>query len=158
MIKKFHSYIIKEEEISLLPYMKYRDFSYTNDPYVYKNPPSIKKFVPRARAISDINGDLYVLDNFDLLHDDLIDYLVLNNKIDNRAGYNMKIHQYDYCVAWERYGASNTFLLNDQYDRFEKLSSYLQNMILLFHKKVSEKNTQFNFITKNIHEIEQQEK
>ena len=62
------------------------------------------------------------------------------------VGHDHQIHQYDYCVAWERSGSTNTFLLNDQYPSFDTLIPYLQNIIIDFHKKVAKKNPQYNFI------------
>ncbi len=42
---------------------------------MYKNPPSIRRFDKFTRAISTPNGDLYVADSLNLIHDDIVDYL-----------------------------------------------------------------------------------
>jgi len=137
---------INIDEVFLGSYSFYDD--YTNQTLgakIYKNPETLDDFDEKIRAISDLKGNLYVIDNKKLIHKRLLDYLNRNGIINNACWNNVK-RCYDNIICWQRKGFSNTLMLGESYyttdiDRFDEML-----------QKVKEKNKNITFVTTPINE------
>jgi len=107
---------------------------------VYKNPKSIKRMDGKMRAISDKNGDLYVVDDYGehVTHLKIVKWLSINGFVN----IGVKI------IRWQRLKNSNLFYLGSGYTKTSK--DFLEKLM----KKVKSKNSQYNFILKNITDVE----
>ncbi|HRW21393.1 MAG TPA: hypothetical protein P5509_05425 [Bacteroidales bacterium] len=82
---------------------------------IYKNPKTVKRMAPNCRAISDAEGNLYVMDIYGvLIHADLIAWVFSKGYIKGKEEktsetYN-NFHQY---ITWTKDGKSNTFKLGE---------------------------------------------
>ena len=123
-------------------------FNIKNEFGVYKNPKSIKRMVSKARAISDKNGDLFVLDNVrNVIHFHFYRILKLKNVIGD-YGTSITHMSPEKVLYWQRNGASNIFKLSESYDR--EIVEKLQNMKLPNLDKLKKKNPQYTFLLERI--------
>lgn len=98
---------------------------------IYKNPLSIKRMMG-SKAISDIDGNLYIADgSYDIMHWDVLAYLIKNNIITNYT-----------TISWERVNKTDEFKLGQEYIPEENFKNLLE--------KVREKNSQYKFIVERI--------
>lgn len=92
---------------------------------LYKNPQTLKKFMPFARGILTPGGDLYIVDyNFDTqknhdvyIHSDIVEWLNEKHILDN-CTYEEGDDPVDYIdefLAVERLSDTNEFLLAESY-------------------------------------------
>jgi len=105
---------------------------------VYKNPKLLNNLQSWVRGCSDREGNLYIADDQDILHDELAYFLV-------RKG--MK----DDFVDWQRFEDTSTFYLAEGYDlSMEGLENALEDdqkeTINTYAPRVEKANPQFNFI------------
>lgn len=116
---------------------------------VYKNPVAITKMDSGIRAISDKDGNLYIIDKAHFLHDRIIDYLQMNGFVSG-AHWDYDNHYYKNIVAWHRINKTNKFYLSESYSENMDVVHLpeIQDMI----QKVREKNPQFEFIEENIYD------
>lgn len=141
------SVVINEERL--------KDFNLDRPDYeslieVYKNPPSIKRMEPNLRAISDKDGNLFVVDASGYLtHTVFLKWLTLNNYI--------KIKSYTYLnslseiVSWQRKENTNDFYLSESYNMYNDYESpfFIANFADFIKSniiKCKEKNPRFNFL------------
>ena len=123
-------------------------FNIKNEFGVYKNPKSIKRMVSKERAISDKNGDLFVIDDpYHFTHRELYIALKLKNEIGN-YGKNANKVSPDKLLLWLRLNNTNTFKLSKSYD--ESTIKEIKNMKLPNLDKVRKKNSQYKFLLEPI--------
>lgn len=115
-----------------------------NDLDVYVNPASIKRMNPWKRAISDVNGNLYVLDDpyYTTIHRTFTDMMYHQRYIGN-SYYNGFVRN-EKLMMWQQVGDSNTFCLSIS-DTFTQPGSKLI-------EKVQKKNPKYKFLPVKIWE------
>jgi len=123
---------------------------------VFKNPISISRMEDNLRAISDPDGNLFVIDSNDVMHNDIAAFLQKKGyKIPESYGTDglAKITERGY-ISWARKGNSKDFYLGESYvlgmypfDAHEVISA-----IKKYAKKTNAKNPQYNFIVKSIYD------
>lgn len=69
---------------------------------VYKNPRTLVRLQKWVRGCSDMEGNLYVADSQNVMHNDIAEFLRKHKKIN--------------LIDWQRFGNSNTFYLAEGYD------------------------------------------
>jgi len=90
---------------------------------MYKNPPSIKRMGPWARALTDQNGNFYIASalkeegrsTIATMHTDMIQWLKTHAQ-DVTTNWNGQKHRYDNGIAWQRYANTMKFYLSESYD------------------------------------------
>jgi hypothetical protein len=88
---------------------------FSNSSYsIFKNPQSIKRMSPWKIAISDINGNLFVLDDpeFEMIHEDLAKEL---KELKELKGSPYYLNLLDNYVLWSQSGKTNSFYLSETY-------------------------------------------
>jgi len=86
---------------------------------VYKNPPSIDKMSKWTRAITDSSGNLYIADDYMLIHTNMIYYLIDNGYIPSHKTNYFSRGVYEDIVAWQRYNNTREFYLSESYSDIE---------------------------------------
>ena len=123
-------------------------FDYDDKFGVYKNPKSISRMEKQVRAISDKNGDLFVIDDpYHFTHRELYTTLKLKNEIGN-YGENANKVSPDKLLLWLRLNNTNIFKLSKSYDG--STIKKIQNMKLPNLDKVRKKNSQYKFLLEPI--------
>jgi|AntAceMinimDraft_16_1070373.scaffolds.fasta_scaffold36280_4 hypothetical protein len=112
---------------------------------VFKNPRSIKRMGESLRAISDKEGNLYVVDDNGewLIHGRIRDWLE-DKKFIKPCTMNIA----EDGVRWQRLDDTDDFYLAESYSEMD-----VMNYKLIFKKlteKVKQKNPQYNFILQSI--------
>lgn len=122
---------------------------------IYKNPKNIKRMETCSRAISDKNGNLFVIDDgFIYIHQTFLEWL----KDNTNYLKGVKLNDRDYVEAakklilWQRYDLENIFLLSQTYvfDRYK-----LKNREIWL-ENVKKKNPNFEFLTMTRRQYEKQ--
>ena len=159
MIKYVNESLLNEELIgTIIP--KY----YKKEIEIYKNPPSIKRMTPYSRAVSDRFGNLYIADGYEVIHVDLLLFLIKNNFIsisDQRDLFKhfdpedfdedtLDYQNTDNILCWIR-DNKNNFYLGESYAEYEKDILYKKTKKLT--DIVSKKHPQYNFIQKKNYEV-----
>ena len=113
---------------------------------VYKNPPSIKNMSAEIRGITTPNYDLYIVDDTtqykEILHDDLMEYLIRYEGIPSTAWYDGSVNGY---YGWIKMANTNTLhpsmtlRLNSDMDK-----KFLEQYV----KQLNEKHHYLNFLIK----------
>jgi len=133
---------IFEEKIGKVRYGDYKGYE------IFINPPTIKNF-ENCKAISDINGNLYVTEYQDYHHQYLITWLINNKFIDLGFSGRGKIpHPYyiENVIAWHQFHSTNNLFL------FEASDKYYKKGIHKMVKLVRQKNPNIEFKLTNIHD------
>lgn len=144
---KYNNQFISEERIAMIPGFATRDKI-----GLHKNPLDLDKFDADIRGAIDYKGNLYVVDNWHMLHDQLYKYL-----IGVLSGYenNPKSMWYTYMPAGIkmlmiiRDGSTNTFRVADSYntpDKLPKDMTLFNEQVEEFYKLTRLKNPQYKFI------------
>ena len=124
------------------------DYSLSADALeIYKNPRSIKRMDDDIKAISSEDGDLFVVNGRDIVHDEIIRWLRQQNLVSPLARFNGKKDMFDKVVAWTRYDNTNTFALSESYEDVNGLSKEDKQYIKTIAKRTKEKNPQYDFVT-----------
>lgn len=103
--------IITEEIQNLLEVeLKYKIRSDNGNLFdVFKNPPSIRNMSPEIRGISTPTYDFYVVDDTtqykEILHDDIMEYLIKYEKIPSTTWYDGSVNGY---YGWVKMANTNT--------------------------------------------------
>jgi len=109
---------------------------------IHKNPDSLKSFKPWVRAISDIEGNLYIAGSSDILHSDILGYLHKENILSDNVGWikydKNKPCEYINCIAWQREANTNDFYLSESYDEYT-IDKNINDLLEM--KKILEENT-----------------
>ena len=121
---------------------------------IYKNPKMIKRMPAGLRAISDKDGNLYVMDYGGFrtfIHSDLADWLKENGYI-KHSGDDL-YDQLDKYITWQRHEATNEFRLGESMkwaiEKSKDPSKAREGAAKIF-KKVQKRNPQFKFIDTHI--------
>lgn len=116
------------------------------DSGVFQNPKNLDSFDSDVRAISDVNGDLYVLhDGISVNHKQIGNALYEKGIISDSNIYFLS-HRSDEVkyITLLRVGKTNEFIISDSmYDRYT--DDQLKQLEILF-KRVKRKNPQYTFI------------
>lgn len=110
---------------------------------VYKNQPTLRRFENGVRAISDVNGNLYVADK-GTMHSDLEH--ALRNFV---PSYDKARKEHPGKVGdWQRAGDSNTFYLGESwgFDGYFDSDEQDWQMLTEIKETVERKNPQFEYI------------
>lgn len=145
--------ILKEEFLGKIVYSQYaKDNSVRFD--LYKNPTHIDIFEPNCRALSDRDGNLYVVDDSShIIHKDIA--IAVNFKygpgksIFNTLNFYDSYFENTYSdITWERIGKTNTFRLGESFTlpskykpNYNEVIGKLENKVELIKKK----NPNLNF-------------
>jgi len=125
---------------------------------IYKNPQSIKRMSPWKRAISDEDGNLFVMDDpyFMFIHEDMVKILNKESEIESSSNYESIFSNF---VVWTQPGNKHEFYLSESYSnrdsQWHALSNY-KDHIKEFTKYVEKKNPQFKYVQKRIWDIYEQ--
>lgn len=131
----------------------------SSGPAIYRNPKSIRKLGPWARALSDIDGNLFIMeDSFQMVHEDLAQWLLDNNKIDWATGgisdfYEQMMHN---TVLWQQVGDQNLLYLSESYTqrKFNEYSVYRwTEHIKELTQRVKKRNPGMKYIRKRIYDV-----
>ena len=101
---------------------------------IYKNPPTAKRMGPWTRAITTLNGNFYVADNYATSHMKIIQFLYEKNELPNPAQYYNANWGYENLVAWQRWHNSNEYFLAESYssewikENIEQLEEWAKNI------------------------------
>ena len=117
---------------------------------VYKNPKSIKRMSKDLRGISLPNGDLYVVDTYNIIHVDIHKYLRKKGiKLPSmHTSYDLaQVIQKGY-INWQRDKLTDTFYLSESSP--SRLDSETSKMFKKYVKKVKQKNLSYKFIEQSI--------
>ena len=85
---------------------------------LYKNPPTIRRMGQWVRAITNKNGDLYIVDSPDIIHNDIINYLTEIGEISKLVRYwdsPLKEDNPEGIIAWQRKGNTMELYLSESY-------------------------------------------
>ena len=85
---------------------------------VYKNPGNLGGFYHDTRGILLSNGDLYLAQNYNAVHDNILDLLAEHGIVSYAAKFGYSKNYPDDFVAVVRAGNSNTFGQSSAYDDF----------------------------------------
>jgi hypothetical protein len=142
--------ILKE---SLILEIKIGEYSYLDDfskefvyADVYKNPNNLNFFEPKVRGISDLKGNLYVINNAKFIRKKLIDFLNRKSIVTN-ANWDKVNYCYNNVIAWQRKDVENVLYLGESYIASNVINSL--NFTTMFNK-VKERNPNITFIKKSI--------
>jgi hypothetical protein len=127
---------------------------------IYKNPQSIKRMSPWKRAISDKDGNLFVMDDpyFVMVHDGLVKILNSKGEVESSSNYESILGNF---IAWTQPGNKSEFYLSESYStnrglhQWHALSNY-KDHIKEFTKYVEKKNPQFKYVQKRIWDVYEQ--
>ena len=137
--KHFTKKIEKPEETlsgefvgDVFPESHYRENLVLIKSNVYKNPQTLVGFDPDCRGILVENGDLYVVDNSEVYHVQIIRFLERNNIISK--GLELTYYRYypEDIICLQRHGSTNVFQLSVLYDKIPK---YYINTINNYNSK-----------------------
>jgi len=119
---------------------------------IYCNPASLDDFVPFVRGIILKNGDLYVANSNEVIHIDIVNFLIKNNIIDGPSTINdleeFMSNEYEYpkvFIGIQRLARKNIFAIS------ESNNAALNNMT--FFKDAKIKNPTFEFANKDVHTL-----
>ncbi|MCK9416727.1 hypothetical protein M0Q97_08740 [Candidatus Dojkabacteria bacterium] len=85
---------------------------------VYKNPKNLIGFLPNTRAVLLNNGDLYVAQSYNALHDNILDLLANKNIIPIASKFNYDKNYPENFIAVVRASDTTTFGESSAYDYF----------------------------------------
>jgi hypothetical protein len=85
---------------------------------IYKNPKNLQGFGNGARGVLLSNGDFYLAQSWEAMHDDLLDLLGEKNIIPYTTVYRYYHNYPEEYIAVQRQGSSNTFAQSTAYDDF----------------------------------------
>jgi len=136
--------LLKEELIA-----KVRGFE------VFKNPKTISRMDANLRAISNPDGDLFVIESNDVIHSDLA-------KAVSAKGYKIptylsseelvELTERGY-IYWVRKGNSGDFYLGESYTfGYPFDDPEFKPAVKKYARKTKSKNPQYNFIAKSIYD------
>ena len=109
---------------------------------VYKNPENLKFFNSKVRGISDLKGNIYIINNSKFIHKRLLDFLNRKGIVTN-AKWNKINYCYDNIITWQRKDNENIMLLGESYDlSVIKDVPFFNEMF----EKVKIKNPNINFV------------
>jgi len=133
-------YNIEYARKSLIPIGSFQSIYDKSQVQVYKNPATLKHFNGWVRGCSDKHGDIYIADNEDILHYNLVLYLI------NKFG------MHDDFIDWQQYYDTNEFYLAEGYDLSnngldEELTDEEKEKINDYAPRVIAKHPNFKFIT-----------
>jgi len=133
---------INEEEIGLIPDAWGDEFD------VYKNPRSMKRMGESLRAISDKEGNLYVVDDnaTKFIHYQIADWLKIHGYINTSGHLKYDCKNFLY---WERLHGTNTFHLSGTYSKIDLRKPQIRENYEKLARKVKQKNPQYSFISNN---------
>jgi len=119
----------------------------------FKNPASVRNMKPDIKAIADIDGNLYVVDdNFYLTHKDIIDHFKPMEPTLANTDWSRKEHCYDNVICLQRLGKTNKFYLGELYSLRDGIGNW--NMVDEVWDKLKTTNPQFKFFKESIADIE----
>jgi hypothetical protein len=122
---------------------------------VYRNPKSIKRMSPDLRAISDMKGDLYVMDDSSkFTHSELVKWLIAYGLAPKYTWYD-SLYEFGSLVAWTRVSNTDTFKLGESYrlELFHPLDeNNLTESVFELYEQVKQKNPQYSFKLESIWE------
>lgn len=133
-------YNIEYARKSLIPIGSFQSIYDKSQVQVYKNPSTLKHFNGWVRGCSDKYGDIYIADNEDILHYNLVLYLI--------SKFGMR----DDFIDWQQYYDTNQFYLAEGYDLSNKglegeLTDEQKETINNYAPRVIAKHPNFKFIT-----------
>jgi hypothetical protein len=113
---------------------------------IYKNPPSIKRMGIGNRAISDLDGNIYVADDADTTHSEMLNVLYRDGIIDHdwyHAPEDTDDETLILC-GWQRYSNSRSFYISETFsaEEIEEMSDQFR----LFGEAAQKKNPRYDFI------------
>ena len=130
-----------------------RDTRFNFDFEYFKNPKSIKRMASNLRAVSDENGNLFVVDDAShIVHIDLADWLQDNGHI-KYSGQWIAIQRGE-ILGWQRNGNSNDFHISESVSAKNIIDYKSADRFIELRNKVKQKNPQYNFILLRIDEYE----
>jgi len=119
----------------------------------FKNPASIKQMKPDIKAIVDIEGNLYVVDDhFYLVHKDIIDHFKPMEPTLENSEWSRKEHCYENVICLQRFHNTNTFYLGELYSTRDGIGNW--DTVDAVWDKLEAKNPQFKFIKESIADVE----
>lgn len=92
---------------------------YKDPCHIFKNPKTVKEFPYEARGVLLKNADFYLATNIEVLHNDILLFLVKKNILPRGTSFIYLDHPDDY-VAVEKYKNENIFLPSTLYDEIPK--------------------------------------
>ena len=136
-----------EEKIGDYHYRDRYGESYFID--VYKNPSSIKHMEHNIRGISDKDGNFYIVNKSNILHDRILDFLKGKDILTN-TGWDNNNYYYKGCIAWQRLHGTNELYLGETYS--ENMNVIHLDWFKDMYNNVIEKNKSIEFILKSIYD------
>ena len=126
---------------------------------IFMNPPTIKRLGPWVRAVTDIHGNLFISENYEVIHSNMIKMLIRSKALfgdyykDYYKDYNVK-WGYRNLVCWQRLNKTNKLYLSESYHRFifdPEYSEYI-DQIKKWSNKVVKNRPDIEFIYEQIEE------
>lgn len=109
---------------------------------IYKNPKSIKRMGEWNRAISDREGNLYVADDPNTIHDEMIEQLFAWGEID--YSWFAIVEDKLLICGWQRYENSNNFYIAQTFADVSLI--LLRDQFRYLARAAAQKNPKLNFI------------
>jgi hypothetical protein len=112
---------------------------------LHMNPEDLKDIEPWSRAISDEDGNLYVVDTPTSVHTAMIDFLHKKGMLATNARWDRNKSQYMNMIAWQRLEDTDNFYLSESYTRESLEDSRNWEEMNDLKELVKVENSQYNF-------------